>query len=95
MNKKPQVNPHTQEFPIVFNKNSVIKISEMSVKQWELGLRSARHYYISELAKFFDVSTDYLLGISDERKPTMIEKPIDLSVISTEELLKELHRRIS
>jgi len=48
---------------------------------------------IITLAQFFDVSTDYLLGLSDERKPNVIEKPIDLSKIPTDELMKEVLKR--
>lgn len=45
------------------------------------------------LAQFFDVSTDYLLGLSDDRKPKVIEKQLDLSKISTDELMREIVRR--
>lgn len=45
------------------------------------------------LAKFFDVSTDYLLGLSDERKTIIIEKSVDLSKISTDELMREVIKR--
>ena len=44
-------------------------------------------------AKFFDVSTDYLLGLSDERKTIIIEKSVDLSKISTDELMREVIKR--
>jgi hypothetical protein len=33
---------------------------------------------------------DYLLGLSDERKPKVIEKSFDLSNISTDELMREV-----
>ena len=41
------------------------KLSRSAVNYWELGLAVPSTQYIVELAKLFRVSTDYLLGMSD------------------------------
>lgn len=43
-----------------------IGVSDASICKWENGVSEAKHSYILKLAKFFDVSTDYLLGRSDD-----------------------------
>ncbi len=40
-------------------------ISRSSVNAWEMGLSVPSTQYIVELAKLFDVSTDYLLGLEN------------------------------
>ncbi len=41
------------------------KLSRSAVNYWEMGLSVPSTQYIIELAKFFNVSADYLLGIKD------------------------------
>ena len=41
------------------------KLSRSAVNYWELGLAVPSTQYIVELAKLFRVSTDYLLGMSE------------------------------
>ena len=41
----------------------MLGISRSGVNAWEMGLSVPSTQYIVELAKKFDVSTDYLLGI--------------------------------
>ncbi|WP_155963159.1 helix-turn-helix domain-containing protein [Streptococcus ruminantium] len=48
----------------------VFRTSPQSYAQWEKGLRSPSKESIEKLADFFKVSTDYLLGNSDIKKPT-------------------------
>lgn len=43
-----------------------IGVSTLSVRNWELGTKIPSTSAIISLAKLFNVSTDYLLGISDE-----------------------------
>lgn len=40
-------------------------LSRSSVNAWEMGLSVPSTQYIVELAKTFNISTDYLLGIED------------------------------
>lgn len=44
-----------------------IGMTVSSVSMYEVGAREPSPKVLSRLAKLFDVSTDYLLGISDER----------------------------
>ena len=40
-------------------------ITRSSVNAWEMGISVPSTQYIVELAKFFNVSTDYLLGMEE------------------------------
>ncbi len=42
-----------------------IGVSKGIISLWENGLREPGMYSLIQLAKFFDVSIDYLVGISD------------------------------
>ncbi len=42
-------------------------ISRSAVNAWEMGLSTPTTPYIIELSKLFHVSTDYLLGIKNEK----------------------------
>lgn len=42
-----------------------LKLTRSSVNSWEMGLVVPSTAMIVELAKLFDVSTDYLLGLDD------------------------------
>lgn len=41
-----------------------LNITRASVNAWEMGISKPSTQYIIELAKIFDVSADYLLGIN-------------------------------
>ncbi len=43
----------------------ILKISSTSIHRWEKGTRLPNIEELVMLAKFFDVSADYLLGLSD------------------------------
>lgn len=42
----------------------MLNITRSSVNAWEMGISTPSTQYIIELAKIFDVSADYLLGVS-------------------------------
>lgn len=46
-----------------------LHISQSTVGMWESGQREPNFKTIERLADFFNVSTDYLLGITDKRNP--------------------------
>lgn len=48
----------------------LFNISQQAVSHYEKGIRGIDSSLITNLAKFFDVSTDYLLGISNIRNYT-------------------------
>lgn len=52
-------------------------VTRSGVNAWEMGISVPSTHYIVELAKYFNVSTDYLLGIEKS------------STISTEELTED------
>ena len=54
-----------------------LNITRSSVNAWEMGISIPSTQYIVELAEFFKVSTDYILGLSRD------------SVISTASLTEE------
>lgn len=42
-----------------------ISVSQKAIDFWEKGINEPKASYIIKLAKFFNVSSDYLLGITD------------------------------
>lgn len=42
-----------------------IGFSDTSVRRWEIGTRAPNIYELIALAKYFNVSSDYLLGLED------------------------------
>lgn len=44
---------------------SQIGVSQKAIDYWELGANEPKASYIIKLAKYFDVSADYLLGIDE------------------------------
>ena len=43
-----------------------IGVSQKAIDFWEKGINEPKASYIKKLAIFFNVSSDYLLGISEE-----------------------------
>jgi transcriptional regulator with XRE-family HTH domain len=78
----------------MYENGSMFPKTAVAYFKYEKGQREPNIDTLIGIAQFFDVTTDYLLGLSDERKPKIIEKQLDLSTVSTEELLKEIHKRI-
>lgn len=46
-----------------------LKCSQVCYSYYELGQRDIPTDILIKLAEYYDTSTDYLLGITDERKP--------------------------
>ena len=44
----------------------VVGVTQKAIDFWEKGINEPKASYIVAMAKFFDVSADYLLGIKDE-----------------------------
>lgn len=55
---------------------NLFNMGKSTVSQWESG-RLPHPTIIARLATFFDVSADYLLGLSNERRPGAGIHPID------------------
>lgn len=62
----------TQE-QLVLAINSIyeLRLNKSMISKWENDKEDASMSYVIILAKYFDVSLDYLLAISDERKKTL------------------------
>lgn len=54
---------------------NIVGLTPKMISFYELGQRFPPHDIIIKLANYFDVSTDYLLGISDIRNPEKILIP--------------------
>lgn len=54
-------------------KNLALKLntSQQNINYWENGQRNPKREKLIEIADFFDVSADYLLGNTDEKKPVL------------------------
>ena len=44
-----------------------LDVTRSSVNAWEMGLSTPTTHYVVEIAKLFHISTDYLLGLENER----------------------------
>ncbi|MGN1104355.1 MAG: helix-turn-helix transcriptional regulator [Candidatus Coproplasma sp.] len=42
-----------------------LNVSQRSISSWETGFRQPDFETLERIAKFFDVTTDYLLGLGD------------------------------
>lgn len=79
------------EFCEYFNKNREHKLSTTSVSQYEHNKRIPENPRLLELAEFFNVSVDYLLGVSDIRND---DTPYDPDALKITELLERPEYRI-
>lgn len=43
----------------------IIKVSDTTISRWENGINDIKSEELIKLAKFFNVTTDYLLGLED------------------------------
>ncbi|GAB2023179.1 helix-turn-helix transcriptional regulator [Pseudolactococcus yaeyamensis] len=59
-----------------------LEISQPSYAQWEKGIRTPNLERLQELAKILNVSTDYLLGNTDEKNSTKFEDDLEKSLDS-------------
>ena len=55
-----------------------LNCSQVCYSNYEIGKRDIPTEVLSKLAEFYNTSTDYLLGRTDERKPYPKSKQVDL-----------------
>lgn len=70
-------------------------ISRSSVNAWEMGLSVPSTQYIVELAKKYDVSTDYLLGLEETSTISvkgLTQKQVSL-LVETAECFREANEK--
>lgn len=63
----------------------ILGITQDSVSLWENGKRIPDTQYIIAMAKFFDVSADYLLGLNNEYQNLQIPKEKKLLGLTLDE----------
>ena len=68
----------------------IVGVTESRVRKWESGRSFAGAEKLGVLSVTLNVTTDYLLGLTDDPQPT---KERLLSEYSSDELMKELIRR--
>lgn len=56
---------------------SILKVSKTAISNWENGNRAPDYETLIKIADLFDVSTDYLLGRTDDRNSKVVETNID------------------
>ena len=52
----------------------IIDVSQQTISKWESGQKSPSKENLKKLSAYFHVSSDYLLGLTDEREP--YKKPL-------------------
>lgn len=70
-------------------------ISRSSVNSWEMGLSVPSTQYIVELAKKFEVSTDFLLGLEETSTISvkgLTQKQVSV-LVETAECFRELNKK--
>lgn len=70
-----------------------INVTQQAIDYWENGINEPKATYIIQLAKFFDISTDELLGLSEEKGYIQQKKSPDKSISEDEQELLDLYRR--
>ena len=48
---------------------NILKITQVQYSRYETGIRVIPIYHLEKLAIFYDTSIDYLIGLTDIRKP--------------------------
>ncbi|MDT2756943.1 helix-turn-helix transcriptional regulator [Enterococcus asini] len=74
-----------------------LSVSPSTIAMWETNKRALKDDSLKQLADFFDVSTDYLLGRTDdkEKAPTLVAAHLDddVSEEDMEDILKYIEFR--
>ena len=70
-----------------------INTSQSNIGRWEKGLNEPAAYYLIKLANLFEVSTDYLLGLSENDTPAF-KNPSTPTLPNDEKELLELYRQL-
>ena len=75
----------------------VLGVTQDSISLWENDKRIPDTHYIVEMAKFFDVTTDYLLGLTDEYKSVRFGAEVNQAryLAPAEEMLLQKYREMS
>ena len=69
------------------NKTYSLKITKSMISRWENGQASPNNTYLSAYAKFFNIDLNYLVGLTDVRRPLDFINP-DLENLNKRETLQ-------
>jgi len=71
-------------------------VSQAVLSHYENGLREPKLEFISKVCTYYDVTADYLLGISDDRvnAATRLSAEVCVKLKALEDLRKQEHRLI-
>lgn len=72
----------------------LLGIPPTTLRNYELGVHEPGHSFIIQMAKFFDVPTDYLLGLSEDRMPPYPTHPDDEKFSESEMGMLRAYRRL-
>lgn len=64
----------------------ILRVTQDSISLWENDKRMPDTQYIVAMAKFFDVTTDYLLGLTEEYENIRFGKALNALQISSDEI---------
>lgn len=68
----------------------IVGVQYATYNLWELGKNEMSYEYIKKFAKFYNVSTDYLLGIEPEIGVTYPQNYLHITDDTTKEIFQEL-----
>lgn len=71
-----------------------IGIPSTTLRNYELGVHEPGHMFIIQMAQRFSVSTDYLLGLSEDRVPRYPTDEDDTTVSEVEMAMVRAYRRL-
>lgn len=69
------------------NNSYNLKITKSMISRWENGQASPNNSYLSAYAKFFNIDLNYLVGLTDIRRPLNFINP-DLEILSKRETMQ-------
>ncbi|MDR1158819.1 MAG: helix-turn-helix domain-containing protein [Oscillospiraceae bacterium] len=72
-----------------------IQSKQATIAGWERGTREPGFTTVTKLAQFFCVSTDYLLGHSDEERPTAAQNSDPATEFDAKALISEIREVLS
>ena len=91
MLKKRLVKLRTNKGISQYDLANVLNLSRGQISNYELGSRQPDYETLTIIADFFDVSTDYLLGRTDDPSPSDVRQHVNDD--DALEYLDEMHKR--
>jgi len=74
---------------------SATEVSQSVIGDWENDVHEPKASYIAALAKYFNVTSDYLLGLDDQPGHIIVERPKTHNLSEDTRLLLDLCAKLS